>query len=258
VTRAAGSGSHYTFVLLRPEGPDEHVKIELPSVTNILDCLSKPALVGWSHNVTVDGIAKLLAQDSLKGATSDELKGMLKERKLRPYDLRGTAADRGTHAHGILESLATGATNPEQVRAYFAERERENHEPPMDGFTAGVLKWWEETQPNIIAAEQPVWSLTYGFAGTFDILWMNGNGRIVLTDLKTSKAVYAEAHLQLAAYKLALEEMNPDLRIDKTTVLRTDAEGNYEHVTVEADPNLFLALIDVWEWQQEQEALRGK
>jgi hypothetical protein len=245
----------YRFVLLRPEGPDSSVIIQLPSVTTILDVISKPALYGWYWKTTVEGIAELLRQDGLKGATSDELKGMLKERKLRPYDLRGTAADRGTHAHDILESLATGAATPDLVRSYYAERTEQKHEPPMDGFTAGVLKWWEETQPKVIAAEELVYSLRHGFAGTFDLLWMNGNARSCLTDLKTSKAVYAEAHLQLAAYKLAWEETHPT-PIDRMTVLRTTEDGDYEHTTVDADPDLFLRLIELWHWQQEREAER--
>lgn len=239
------SDRFYRFALLDELGtPDPDNVIALPSVTTILDVLSKPALYGWYWKTTVEGVSKLLEQDGLKGATVDELKGMLKARALRPYDLRDSAADRGTNAHDYLEGLAKGLITPTEILA----------DEQADGYARGVARWWTERQPQPLASEVVVRSLRYGFAGRFDLIYQNGNARVVLADLKTSKAVWTEAHLQLAAYKLAWEEMHPDRKIDRTMVLRTNADGQYEETSVDADPELFCRLIDVWHWQREKEA----
>ncbi len=54
--------------------------------------------------------------------------------------------------------------------------------------------------------EQTVWSRTHRYAGTLDLV-AYVDGVRTLIDFKTSKAIYAEAHLQNVAYQVALAEM---------------------------------------------------
>src|SRR5208282_6385084 len=57
-----------------------------------------------------------------------------------------------------------------------------------------------------LMVEFTVVSKKYGYAGTADLL-AEVDGVLTLVDWKTGKAVYKEAHLQNAAYRNALQEM---------------------------------------------------
>jgi predicted RecB family nuclease len=75
---------------------------------------------------------------------------------------------------------------------------------------------WQDWQASVklrpLAIEQVVWSTTHRFAGTLDFLaeiTLPGHAApvYVVGDIKTGKAIYDEARLQVAAYVAALREM---------------------------------------------------
>jgi hypothetical protein len=75
---------------------------------------------------------------------------------------------------------------------------------------------WQDWQATVklrpLAIEQVVWSTTYRFAGTLDFLaeiTLPGHAApvYVVGDIKTGKAIYDEARLQVSAYVAALREM---------------------------------------------------
>ena len=71
-------------------------------------------------------------------------------------------------------------------------------------------------KPKLI--EQIVFSTRHGYAGTMDLM-AEVDGVDTLVDFKTSKAVYAEAHLQTAAYRVALQEMGHGT-VDRAVIVR--------------------------------------
>lgn len=244
--RAAGSGTHYDFALLRNGEPDLRTKISLPSVTTILQSLNKPVLVNWAAKVTREGVATLLASGELpEDADGDTIHKLLKERGLRHMDQRDSAATRGTNTHSLLENLCHGLPV----------------DPGDDPFAQGLCKWWETRKPLVVDTERPVYSLTHGYAGTADLVLNEsgdpfGAGPLTLADLKTRKRrqpAWETDYMQTAAYALAYSETTR-LDVGRTMVLVVRDDGSYEEFygNPERDIEPFLALKRVWDWQQAQ------
>ena len=192
------------------------------SVTTIIGCLDKPALLYWAAEQTA--LAALAARGSLSARINEEgeeavVKWLRDARFRRPKD-RLTAASLGTVAHAAFEEYALTGIRPDNdriaalIRAEGGARfDGVNAETPvvsqlLDQFDG----WLQRFQPVYDATEVVVYSPTYGYAGTCDgFLTLNGVPLIV--DYKTSreghdskgnaKTPYPEAALQLAAYRYA-------------------------------------------------------
>jgi hypothetical protein len=263
MARAAGSGSHYSFVLrnLSTGRYDKNVTIDLPSVTTIIgETLAKPMLVGWAYRTTRDNISGMvdvlvsnqLSEDNdalidlLRDA--DMLEEYLKDNKLRPDDLKNIAADRGTAAHDFLERLALAALRGDSGDAdAIASRllAQENAAPTQ----RAVAGWWLERQPSVVMSEALLISLDEQFAGTVDLVWNDFEDNLVITDLKSRKtggAVYESDHIQCGAYTIAWEERDRRL-VDRTTVLVVREDGSWieEEPTFDAT-GVFLDLLSAY------------
>jgi hypothetical protein len=132
---------------------------------------------------------------------------------------------------------------------------------------------WQDWQASVkrrpLAIEQVVWSTTHRFAGTLDFLaeiTVPGHAVPVpvVGDIKTGKAIYDEARLQVAAYVAALREMEHAppfvwgavVRLPKT---ESDPEPEIRLISPEEQEGLFATFLHVqalWNWQQEQQAVR--
>lgn len=216
------------------ETPRRHYKLDgeqVPSVTQILGCLAKPALTWWGMQVGVKGLCHLhqvgaeIPWDDPDGACK-----LLTEHKLTVNHVRDQAATRGKSVHDALEAYATSGTVP-RPSAFPAEDR---------GFVQALAKALMELQPECLATEVMVGSTEHGFAGRYD-LRCNIDGAHVRLDLKTGKRVYDEALLQLAAYELASIEMGEDPS-EKRLVLRLDQAGDFEVVESHATPDMFLGI----------------
>lgn len=220
-----GKGRHY-------EHPE--TKLLLPSVTNVLGMLAKPALVGWAARTVAELAADL--RDSLPKMEHAEVVTLLKGAASRTGN---KAATRGTDVHAFLEARLCGYDTPPLDEA--AEQYRE-----------AVEMFLEHERPERIATE--ITMFTHGYAGTADAVVRIG-GRTCLIDYKTSKAVYPEASLQLAAlcsgtlWHDGTQIIEP-VPIDELIVVRIGI-GEYELGYVR-DPSAalstFHALLTVWHW----------
>jgi hypothetical protein len=80
-----------------------------------------------------------------------------------------------------------------------------------------------------------------------------------LIDFKTGKAIYAEAYMQTAAYRHAIEEMGLDA-VEQGMIVRlpkVESDPEFEAVPVpDMDGNFlaFLHALGLWRWQQVREA----
>jgi hypothetical protein len=171
------------------------------SVTTIIGCLDKPALIWWAAQETAK--AAIYKQDSWRAIREengdDEAIDYLAKARFRPPKGERGAAELGTAVHEACEQYALTGVRPEvddEIRPYLDQ---------FDG-------WLDRFQPEYQATEVTVFSPTYGYAGTCDG-FMTIGGVPLIIDYKTSKrsfdkkgnatGPYPEAALQLAAYRYA-------------------------------------------------------
>ena len=208
---------------------------EVPSVTTITKQLDKSGpLVGWAKKV----MGKYLL--SHRDDFPKDAEGVIKLAKQESRRLSEEALEIGSNVHNCVEVHLKGhgvdgllQGDPRIVKPYNA-----------------FLEWEKSNDFKLIEAEHKVWSLKHKFAGTLDIVGRVA-GRLYIVDLKTSASIYPEYLLQVAAYKLAYEEMtNKDL--EGVGILRLDKGGagsEWRPYTLEetrAAALRFLKLLDYW------------
>ena len=103
---------------------------------------------------------------------------------------------------------------------------------------------------------------TMGYGGTIDLLARDRDGRTVLADIKTGKAIYTEAVLQLTAYGMAeviaagdkVFKMPPP---DRYVILHVTREGCREvEITVGSlEREAWAACLKLAAWR---DAMKGK
>lgn len=229
----------------------------LPSVTSILACLAKPALVGWSGKVNREAIFThfeanpTLTPKELRAATD----------KAHQNIAAKSAADLGTLAHArcewLIQKMLGQTVGPDPI-----EVSKVTDDLPEDARNRALWSsmafedWVKANDVNPIATEIVVAHRVHKFAGTADLLACV-NGRVAVIDLKTSSGVWPEMYMQLAAYRIAMvdDPKLPDpvdayvLRLPKK-----ESDPDFEAVKVDRlDAHLagFLALRDVFLWQKE-------
>lgn len=243
-----------------PQPPHE---LEVISVTSALAAgLPKPFLIGWAAKMSaefaVDNLeaVKTLVDSGQKRAAVDLIKGA------RFRDM-GNKADRGTIVHAAVEAYVAGKALDKK------EVEERLEEARVDkvlwtgalSMVQGVYAFLQDTEPEIYWSEATVYSREHGYAGTADLIARLhvGSGRVpVVIDVKTSKRIYDEVGLQLAAYALAdfvglddgtEAEIVPEAAaIEHGMVVRPTPSGSYETATFALTPELyerFLAILAV-------------
>ena len=147
----------------------------VPSVTTIIDsCLgfNKRALIAWAR------------REALAGNDPDLI--------LLDTGSSGTCTHKLIEAHILGQSPQLGDFTQAQVDA------------GNRGLSSFVS--WEKSNPlEYVHVEKVVISEKLKYGGTIDLVGSSG-GKLILIDLKTSKAVYLEMIVQVAAYGKAFEE----------------------------------------------------
>lgn len=215
----------------------------LPSVTTIIGVVDKSGpLVGWAKKITaeaaVDHRAEIEGWVTLSGR--DGAVSMLKTVAVAERD---RAANRGTEVHTLAEGIARGqeVEIPEELAPYIAS------------YRQFLVDW----SPEYLAAEEMVANLMHGYAGTLDGIAKLA-GETWLLDIKTSKGVYAETALQLAAYGNAqfIGRAGTERRfrippIDRYGVIHVRPE-RYQLIPIEvtrATFGAFLAAKAIHDWR---------
>lgn len=160
--------------------------------------------------------------------------------------LKEDAADRGTAIHKVLEDLALDVMP--SVEDFPAEQR---------GWVAGVIQWWLDQEPTIVESELIVGSREHWFAGRFDLVIEDQQGRRGLIDLKTSKSVYKSHVKQLAMYELAYVEMGGE-PFDFKQVLQVSDQGVYQLVDSLYTPELVIPTLAMYHADQRAEALHAR
>lgn len=159
----------------------------ITSVTTILKIVDKSGpLIGWAKRVTAEAALRHAADlpKWVEDFGGDGAVGMLTK---ATNVIRDKAANAGSEIHTFAEAIVRGqeVAVPEELQP----------------FVSSFLKWRADFEPEFLAAEEMVYS-RHGYAGTLDAI-VRIAGEVWLLDYKTSKGVYEETALQLAAYGAA-------------------------------------------------------
>lgn len=157
----------------------------IPGVTGILKIVDKSGpLVGWAKRITAEAAVDHRDQlpEWVELGGRDGAVGLLTK---AAENLRDKAATTGSDIHALAEAIALG----HEVTV------TEEQAPFVDAYRA----WRADFEPRFLAAEEMVCSLEHYYAGTLDAICEIA-GETWLLDYKTSKGVYPETALQLAAY----------------------------------------------------------
>lgn len=194
----------------------ETVEGTFPSVTTVLGCVGKPALLNWmaktERQMCVEAAANLyvdLPRDlpgekwMSRASYIATLEKRIGKEKAGKKEL-DKASEIGSAVHAMIEWNLRKEIGQVVGPA--------PHLPPAASW---AFMAWEDWRRSVklepLWIEQTVWSATHGYAGTLDLaatIDLPPYGRCTaVLDWKTGKAIYVEAALQNAAYGHAYAEM---------------------------------------------------
>jgi len=236
--------------------------ITLPSVTTILgEGVPKPFLKPWAEKMVATYAVDHV--DRWNGLPRQDAIDLLKR---APFRFTRSAQVRGSAVHAAIAAHVEGETEvdlPEEQEGYFR----------------AALAYLSEQRVTVLRSEACVFSREHGYAGTFDLLQQRDGGNlrvfdpewhkqghrlgrafpVEIADLKTSKAVYPEVALQLAAYARAdfiglddgTEEPLP--QVTRGVIVQLSPDGTYKAVPVELGSDVFdtfLAAKVLHDWSR--------
>jgi hypothetical protein len=191
----------------------------VPNVTTIIGGgLPKPALIDWSARVTAEYVADHVDElPALAAGGRDPMVAFLS--KLHT-EARNVAGIRGTDVHGYAERLVSGEPNVEVPHA-------------LAGYVDGYARFLDDFEPVRLVSERPVASREHWYAGRPDLIALLGDDvpAVWCLDVKTSRAVYGDVSLQVAAYARAefyvdeLGEEHPLPAVERIGVLHVTPDG---------------------------------
>ncbi len=192
--------------------------IHVPGVTTILGMLDKPALLDWAWKLGLAG------EDFRK--------------------VRDKAASIGTIAHYLTEC------HLKKEKPDMSEFSPADVDKAENSFL-GYLDFEKQHNLEVIFSEMPLVSENLKFGGTIDC-YAKVDGKLSLIDFKTSKGVFPEMRVQVAAYRALLEECGH--KVEKVHLLRIDKEsGEFNHHQMDDLENewkLFQALLAAYPLKQ--------
>lgn len=207
----------------------------VPSITNIIGVLDKPALPRWAAKLVAERAWQLRhSLDEMGEAEAvDVLKGS-------PWRKSTRAADRGTSIHEYLQAAA------------------ENRPLPV---LEGEAVVYREAADTFLKAYSPVFRRTEftvfgdGYAGTADFMAVI-NDRLVIGDYKTSKDLRPEIALQLAAIRHASHLVDLDGTLTSMPpvdgcvgVLLSPNGCDVREIATEGAYEAFQGCLRAWHWR---------
>ena len=228
-----GKGRHYRT-------PDDML---VPSVTNVIGILDKPALPRWAAKLVAERAMHL--KHSLANMDDNEVVDTLKG---APWSKSKRAADRGTDIHAYLEARLN-RLEPEEL-----SDDAVPYKQAADDWFDAVGASFEDVQTEVTLFHP-------SYAGTTDLIGIL-DGAACIVDFKTSKAIYDEAALQLSALAgcytdaegKSLPWRNPDgtlFEMPRLIVVRIGVDGWEEKEVADADfaMTAFFGLLEAWHWK---------
>lgn len=203
---------------------------KLDGVTTLIsNGLPKPALVNWAARTAAEK-----AVNEWDRLAELPVAQRLREIAKGPDDARNSAAVKGTRIHALADPIARGEEVP--------------YPDELAGHIESCVRFLNEWQPEVIAAETPVYHEKYLYAGTLDLIVQINHERWLL-DWKTSASgAYGDTAFQLAAYRYATHhldasgEVAPMIPVDKCGVVWLRADG-YDLYPYDAGPDVWRQFL---------------
>lgn len=170
---------------------------------------------------------------------ADDKTRLFKEAKAADRTRMQEAADVGTILHSLAEMRSRGQI--EQADKLLARAQTVDKWPLIESCYSKYLDWEKQNLGEFVESEALVASPAYAYCGKFDLL-SRRDGKLVLSDYKTSSAIYTEQKIQLAAYKLAIKAWL-GLDVAAIEILRFGKKGG-EFETCLIDDPVELQLLD--------------
>jgi len=245
----------------------------VPSVTTVLSRFKDPgALMHWSWECAYKPLEEAIHHLKVLSHPSTTPKRLLIEAEkflasnpLEKGKFRkeaGDAATAGTYAHGLVEQWIHGDVGERSslqhlTPAVLSSRKKCDIKiatKSLRSFQA-FIKWIKQTRFELSVTEESLVSNTYRFGGTLDCTgWLNNT--LILLDWKTSKRIYVDYLLQIAAYTILWNE-NYDPAIDEAHVILFHKEtGDFQHFQfqdLEPAREVFLKMLEIYRTLKEIE-----
>lgn len=174
----------------------------VPGVTTILGRFKEAGgLIHWSNRLAYDPLMQVyhLAKENPAAVA-----GWAKEQNPDLWDyryVRDHAADAGSCAHELFDAhIRKDEAAFEAAQKKYAPQVLETASPAY----SAALEWAMQSKLEIVESEKPLVSEVLRFGGTRDAILVGG--KRALGDWKTSKDIYPEYLVQLAAYAILDEE----------------------------------------------------
>ena len=223
-------------------------EVMVPSATKVLGVIAKPALVPWALKMGVEWLQEKMFKDEESSENGTQVyksplsfDSIIKGVKSAHRQTSTSAINIGTITHDWVEEAINFHIKGGVIPELPTQEEALNS---IDAFKS----WVQENDIEWISAEEKLYHRKHKYAGTVDAL-ANINGEYCVIDWKTSKAVYPEYHLQVAAYAKAVEDMY-EKKVDATYILRCDkVTGRFEAVRstdIAKNFRAFLAALTLY------------
>jgi hypothetical protein len=124
---------------------------------------------------------------------------------LELYESRDKAAELGTFVHDMVERYVA-KDDPHRGIDAFSDEDKKSILSAFGAFE----EWFESNKFEMVEQEVQLVSEVHQYGGTPDAIALDGKGRRVLLDWKTSSGVYADFLYQLALYRVLWNENHPD------------------------------------------------
>lgn len=163
------------------------------------DANSDP-LMDWAVRLAYEGVARHAARELSEDwlANGETIAAKLRSSGDTWREVRDAKGKVGTVSHGVLQALAEGVTPILRT-----------------GYDHAVVDWWKKRRPEVLDAERVTYSAEQRYAGRFDLRARitteitapyaipNLQGKVALTDAKTSGFISNSFHIQAEGYDLA-------------------------------------------------------
>lgn len=173
---------------------------KLINVSSVLDIKSKPFLVKWKQETTLNYFIEQIKKDPLVIADASSLDNLRKDALNEPGRIRNNAASLGTGVHKWIEDYVKSKINGTSGHPVRPAR----GSVCIDSF----LEWEDRHKVVFIFSERMVLSLKYKYVGTLDIGAIV-DGRSSIVDIKTSNGMRKDYYLQTGGYLGAIREEKP-------------------------------------------------
>lgn len=181
------------------------------------------ALTGWKigqgAEYAISNFKKLLAKTK-KTPSQEEIRKLIKDSKSAFLVKSRKAANIGSIVHDYAYCYEKRL--PFDMDKILKHKDKKKIENAVGQF----INWKTKNTDEIIELEHIVASPRYWFAGKFDRL-VRREGKIILSDYKTSTGIYPDMFIQGGSYSIAIEEWL-GLTVDIIEIVRFGKDGSFE------------------------------